>query len=152
MNCPSFEIAAGEAFAKLAEMFPERCEPYKVNHAAMLKGALDNANDRTRDAVQAAVAKMAAHFSVDLAAPVPAISKVKRGQMGRPTLGESVHGYVAGLRTPRGIEIERSWELGIQDVDDAALVAHVLSQGFNAGQITTTRSTLTKRLKRKVRL
>jgi glycosyltransferase involved in cell wall biosynthesis len=150
VNCPSFEIAAGEAFAKLAEMFPERCAPYKVNHAAMLKGALDNANERTRDEVKAAVAQMAVYFSVDLAAPVPVIPKVKRGQMGRPTLGESVHGYVAGLRTPRGIEIERSWDLGIQDVDDAALVAHVLSQGFNAEQITTTRSTLTKRLKRKI--
>lgn len=147
--CPSYEMAAGEAFAKLAEMFPERCTPYKVNHEAMLRGALNNANDRTRATVEEAVKRMAANFKVDLAA---AASRQKKDRSGRLTLRQSIDRYVSGLLEPRCIEIERSAELGIQDIDDAALVAHVLSKQFDASQITTTRSVLTQRLRRKIGL
>lgn len=149
VNCPTFEVAAGEAFAKLAEMFPERCAPYKVNHEAMLRGALNHTNDRTRAAVEDAVKRMAAHFGVDLSAPP---TRQPKDRSGRLTLRQSIDRYVSGLSTPRCIEMARSMDLGIDDVDDAALAAYVLSKQFDASQVTTTRSVLMQRLKRKIGL
>lgn len=149
ISCASFEVAAGEAFAKLAEMFPERCAPYKVNHEAMLRGALNHTNDRTRAAVEDAVNRMAAHFGVDLSAPP---TRQPKDRSGRLTLRQSIDRYVSGLRTPRCIEMARSMDLGIDDVDDAALAAYVLSKQFDDSQVTTTRSVLTQRLKRKIGL
>lgn len=149
VNCPTFDVAAGEAFAKLAEMFPERCAPYQVNHEAMLRGALNQANDRTRAAVQAAVSQMAVHFGVNLSVP-PAPQSKDRSE--RRTLRQSIDRYLSGLKTPRGLEMPHSADLGIQDVDDAALAAYVLNNQFDTSLVSTTRSVMTQRLKRKIGL
>jgi len=148
VNCPSYEIVAGEAFAKLAQAFPELCAPYDIDYARMLHGALENSNEKTEKDVRSAVTAMAANFAVKIEASprrhASGASHVK--------LGSALRALRNMIAPERIVAVQRSDDIGVKNIDDAALVAHVLSQ-HHAGKIfITSRRLIKQRLKQLIGL
>ncbi len=144
VKCPSYEVILGEAFAKLAQAFPDECASYRIDYAAMLHDSLLNANSKTESAVRAAVAVMAANFGLDM-------EDLSRRVRRRQRAGfASVARALGALVTPsRAVSVERTTEMGIRNIDDAALVAHALCRRTQkTARVTTTRDLVAKRLGR----
>lgn len=142
VNCPSFEVILAETFAKLAQAFPQQCTPYRIDYRAMLHNALKNANSKTRDDVSRAVALMANTFSVEMS------NGYHAPRDDRHALGKLWRVFVTFVKPDRIIEVTRSAQLGIGDVDDAALVANVLSRRGEADNFVSTRSYYLRLLRR----
>lgn len=147
VNCPSFEIIGTETFAQLAQAFPDRCLPYRINYKIMLELALKNANKKTVKEVSAAVAIMATNFSVHIEDYSPSLKATTF------SFFTKFHRAFQTIVSPyQVIEIKKSLSIGIKDIDDAALVAHALMLGNDSGVFVTRRGTLLKRLKQMVKL
>jgi glycosyltransferase involved in cell wall biosynthesis len=142
VNCPSFEVILAETFAKLAQAFPEQCAAYRINYKAMLQNALKNTNSKTVDDVSRAVALMAQNFSAEIngAGHAPKIS-------GYRLSNKFLRILLNFIRSDRVIKISNSAQVGINDVNDAALAAHVLRCRGEADNFVSTRSSYLRRLK-----
>lgn len=147
VNCPSFEIICIETFAQLAKAFPDQCSPFHVDHNIMLQLALKNVNSKTAEEVTAAVATMAINFSVNIK-DHQTLSNSNNG-----TLFEKVRKAFHVIFSPsRVVEIPKSLSIAIKDVDDAALVAHILMLRNDSKVFVTMRGALLMRLKRMFKL
>jgi glycosyltransferase involved in cell wall biosynthesis len=142
VNCPSFEVILAETFAKLAQEFPQQCVPYRINHKAMLHNALKNANSKTKDDVSRAVTLMAKTFSVEMS------GEDHEPKVNCHMLTKFWRAFVNFVKPNHIIEITNSTQLGISDVDDAALVANVLSNRNDAANFVSTRSYYLRSLRR----
>lgn len=143
VNCPSYEIILTETFAKLSDAFPELCNKYHIDYEAMLRTALANTNARTRDEIGKAVSKMAANFNVDLDKE---INQSKSRSTNRNLIEIFKRSFV-NIVMPRAVAVRQSGSIGVKDVDDAALVAYVLSELSSDG-LTTTRKLINERFKK----
>lgn len=123
VNCLSLEIIGTETFAQLARAFPEHCAMYYIDYKTMLQEALRNINPKTEREVTDAVAIMAKNFSVDISDD-SAVTSIENFNLARKlrSLGLMIHNY------SEIIEIQKSYLVGIKDVDDAALAAHLFMQ------------------------
>jgi glycosyltransferase involved in cell wall biosynthesis len=148
VNCPSYEIVAGEAFAKLAQAFPELCAPYNIDYTSMLHGALENSNEKTEKAIRSAVAAMAANFAVKIE------TSPRRHTSGASSvkLNNAFRALRKMIAPEKVIAVQRSEDIGVRNIDDAALVAHVLSQHRTDKTFTTSRSLIKQRLKQLIGL
>ena len=143
VNCPSFEVILAEAFAKLAQVFPEQCAPYHINYEQMLNDAIANANTRTKESVKAAVAVMAKNFGIELTTPIHRVSKLRRVR-----LSDIVRAFRILFEGSRVVEISRSAEIGVKNVDDAALVAYALRHlNIGSSLYVSSRNLLAKMVK-----
>ena len=143
VNCPSFEIICAETFAQLAKAFPEQCSKHRIDYKIMLHTALKNVNKKTAQDVSKAVSKMAKNFSVridnNFSLPKRNIS----------TFADKWRMLVDSLRdSSRIIEIPKSANIGVRDVADAALVAHVLMLRNDGSVFVTRRSILFQRMRK----
>ena len=142
VNCPSFEIICAETFAQLAKVFPDRCSSYSIDYKTMLHKALNNSNPKTAKTVSDAVAIMANNFADEIIRYSPN-SEIKKLNLVR-----KVRTLIQLMANPsQVIEITKSASIGITDVDDAALVAHVLMQDKDTNTFVTKRSVILRRLK-----
>ncbi len=148
VSCPSYEIIVAEAFAKLAQTFPELCAPYNIDYARMLRGALENSNEKTEKEVRSAVAAMAANFGVSLEAS-PRSNAIGARNM---RLNSAFRAIRKMISRERIVAVQRSQDIGVNNVDDAALVAHVLSQHRAGETFATSRSLIRQRLKQLIGL
>lgn len=147
VRCPSYEVILGEAFAKLAEAFPEQCAPYRINYLAMLENAIANSNSKTECAVTSAASTMAGNFGVTLT------GKRLASTWRRVRLRDVVSSIGKFIGPSRLVALERSADFGIKDVDDAALAAHVLSiKRSNKAGFVTSRDLVIQKLKQMVGL
>lgn len=144
VDCPCFEVCAAEAFAQLKMAFPDLCEPYHINFEAMLATATKNSNERTANSVKIAVAAMAVNFGVNIkqvSCPkntrhFDVISKINR--------------VLVNLISPRPVAIARSTDLGVKNIDDAALIAHLLLEMQKKDMVTTSSDLIIDALKRRM--
>lgn len=144
VNCPSYEVILAEAFAKLAQAFPDKCMPYSIDYAAMLRNAIAGTNNRTEEKVRTAAAVMAANFSITLE---DCLQRPTRGK--RIELASIARVFRALLGPSRPVAIERSAGVGVLDVNDAALVAHALSsKGRKETRVITTRKLVRQMIRR----
>jgi hypothetical protein len=123
VNCPSFEVVCAEAFAKLAEVFPERCAAYKIDYRTMFLKALAGRNPKTWAQVTSAVEQMRENFECDRAP----VAHPKRGQL-LIRQARRISSIIMTLmfRSHKAIEVPHSEYFGIRDVDDAAMFAYTL--------------------------
>ena len=142
VNCPSFEVLVGEAFAKLAETFPDLCEPYQINYELMLNNAIANSNIKTEKAIRNAVAIMAVNFELKIK-DMPLHKSRGRGI----SLIKLYRALVSLLSSPRVVAISQSAAVGVKDIDDAALAAHILRYDLKRRIFITTRDLLKQQLK-----
>ena len=141
--CPGYEVATGEAFASLAEVFPDLCSPYEIDYAAMLGDALKGTNPKTEQEVRSAVAIMAANFGVDL------VNGLRASQEIWPRRWLGWFRALANLaRRSRMVALPKSRDYGVKNVDDAALVAHVLDRCSRDAGYITNRGLLRRGMKR----
>lgn len=144
VNCPSYEVIAAEAYAQLEKAFPDMCEPYHINCEAMFAAAIANSNERTEGVIKDAVAKMAVNFGVN-------IKQVDFHKKNRHSDVFSMIGRVfVNLISPRPVAVERSTDVGVKNIDDAALVAHLLLENQRKGMVTTSRDLIKETLKRRM--
>lgn len=138
VNCPSYEVIVTEAFAKLAEAFPDLCEPYQIDYETMLGLALAHSNEKTEKAIKDAVALMATNFGV-----TPTKTRRRtRNQLRRRNVPRTIYRVLSNLLLPRTIAIMKSSDVAVRNIDDAALVAHVLSESRSSKTMFTTTRTL----------
>ena len=147
VNCPSFEIICVETFSQLAKAFPDRCRPYHIDYKTMLQQALKNVNQKTIAEVSAAVAIMTTNFSIDID-DYPPLLKTNHVSFFR----KFRRVWQIIVSPTQVVEITKTLSIGIKDIDDAALVAHVLMLSNDSGVFVTMRGALLKRLKQMVRL
>ena len=121
VNCLSLEIYGAETFAQLSKAFPEQCAMYNIDYKIMLQKALRNVNSKTEKEVIDAVAIMAKNFSVDMSGDSVG-SSLKDFNLQRKlcSLGLMISNPF------EVVEIQKSHLLGIKDINDAALAAHLL--------------------------
>lgn len=143
VNCPSYEVIAAEAFSQLSKAFPELCASYRIDYTRMLNDSLANANSRTEAAVKSAVAIMARNFSVKLDGSLQRMSKLRRVR-----LNDVIRALRVLLGRSKIVAVERSFDIGVENVDDAALVAHALRQKITGrNSLVTSRDLLKQYLK-----
>lgn len=143
VNCPSFEIIGAETFAQVAKAFPERCAMYHIDYKTMLQKALKNANPKTANEVADAVAIMAKNFSVDIDTDSATASKKDFNLAGKlRSLGRLISD------PSEIIEIQKSYLVGINDVDDAALAAHLFMQCRETSAFVSRKAAILRRFSR----
>ena len=143
VNCPSFEVICVETFAQLAKAFPMQCKKFDINYSSMLYLALKNANQRTAEKVSNAVEIMARNFSVKVEFNLSLLrSKIDL------YLRRCYRAFRIIIGSSQISEIDDSFYLGIHNVDDAALVAHVMMTAKYSGRISTNKSVLFNRIKK----
>jgi glycosyltransferase involved in cell wall biosynthesis len=123
VNCPSYEVIAAEAFAQVSHAFPHECTKYLLNYKAMLNMALHNINIKTERDVKDAVAKMAINFGVDLKQ-----DKKRMNRLRGKTWSDAARAISSLFSSPRVAAITKSEDLGVKNIDDAALIAYALEQ------------------------
>ena len=144
VNCPSYEVIVAEAYAQLEKAFPDLCEPYHINYEAMLVGAIANSNERIEDDIKNAVSKMADNFGVN-------IKQVGHHKKTRHSdVFSMVNRVFVNLISPRPVAIERSMDVGVKNIDDAALVAYLLIEKQRKDMVTTSRDLIKEILKRRM--
>ncbi len=146
VDCPSYETILAEAFAKLAQAFPDECAPYGIDYTRMLEDALSNANAKTENVVRAAVEVMAMNFGVKIRRPLRSVARRRR--TGLAMIARALR---AMMSQDRAVAVARSADLGVRDVDDAALVAHALRrQVQRKAGVTTSKDVVRQRLIRMI--
>ena len=135
INCPSYEVIAAEAFAKLALAFPVQCSQYHINYKAMLNRALGRVNVKTEQDIREAVAKMAVNFARELQGTEVPTSRLRgKGWV-------DILRAIAALISPsRVAAIQQSMNIGVKNIDDAALAAYVLEQSRSSPALTTNKT------------
>lgn len=147
VNCPSYEVILTEAFAKLAEAFPELCAPYHVDYGKMLDLAVAHSNEKTEGEIKAAVALMAINFGVK----PTGVPDGTRKHWSRGKVLERAYRALSNLIFPRTVAVRRSSDLAVRDIDDAALLAHALSERWTSSDMfITTRGLVKEHLRRRV--
>ena len=142
VNCPSYEVVVSEAFAKLAQAFPELCSPYNINYVTMLNSALKNTNIKTEREVKDAVELMAVNFEVEVwKKPIP--TNRLRGKR----LSDVSRAFFNMVSPSKIVGIPKSADMGLKNIDDAALVAHVLRQNLKSSMFTTSRGLIKQLMK-----
>ena len=143
VNCPSYEVICAETFAQLAKTFPDLCSKYSIDYRKMLVNAINNSNEKTKDDVLKAATLMASNFSVELNDRKPCVNK-KEWRLINKVLSFTQ----SLLNFSQIIEIRHSYQYGILDVDDAALLAGVLMQVKNNSDFVSKGSRLISRLRK----
>jgi glycosyltransferase involved in cell wall biosynthesis len=144
VNCPSFEVMAAEAYAQLEKAFPDVCEPYHINYEAMLAAASVNTIERTEEVIKNAVAKMGVNFGVKIK-PAGSRKKIRYYD-----IFSTINRVLANLISPRPVAVGRSTDVGVKNIDDAALVAHLLLEMQKKDMVTTSRNLIKETLKRRM--
>jgi hypothetical protein len=138
VSCPSFQVILGEAFEKLSAAFTEQCSRYQLDYDAMLGLSIQDANERTRNKVKAAVQQMATHFGVDLtraaAMPRPQLPPTtqpdrKRRKMPR-VLRKLLKREAAADASAADLIIDTK-VLGANNIDEAILTCQILRMAGN---------------------
>ena len=145
--CPSYEISLAEAFAKLSENFPKECSSYNINYKAMLSRALSRVNIKTENEVKDAVEQMALNFKVDIErndSLLNRFSSFRRGDLS--------HAMLALLSPAKFAAIFESADFGVQNIDDAALIAHALEQSQGNSSLQTNKNYIIRLLRQRLRL
>lgn len=135
VNCPSYEVILGESFSQLSLAFPEHCARYHIDYSNMLKKSLMHTNEKTVNEVKAAVDLMAINFK-DKLTDFPKKTK----ELKFSVIANLFRKVKCVLNLSKIIAIPHSKQLTINNVDDAALVAHVLinlSQGYKFKTVGT---------------
>ncbi len=146
VNCPSMEVIGAETFAQVAKAFPERCALYHIDYKTMLQKALNNVNPKTAKEVTDAVAIMAKNFSVDIGDD-SVVSRIKDFD-----LAIKFHSLGLMISNPfEVIEIQKSYLLGIKDIDDAALAAHLFTQYKQSSDFVSRKAAIFRGLKKLLR-
>lgn len=145
--CPSYEIILGEAFAKLSESFPKECASYNINYKAMLSRALSRVNIKTENEVKDAVEQMALNFKVDIE-----INKSILNRFSSFRWSDLSHVTLALLFPAKFVAISKSADFGVQNIDDAALIAHALEQSQGNNSLQTNKKYIVSLLRRRLRL
>jgi len=134
VNCPSYEVASAEAFAKVAETFPVECKNYKIDYKKMLQMTYLNKNKKTESDVVFAVNKMAENFGVNID-DIKVKSVLKNGlKINR------IFQIILSIIKHKNkfISVINSEKYSVKDVDDAALFAHALrASKLNKRDFTT---------------
>lgn len=143
VNCLSLEVIGSEAFAQLAKAFPEHCAMYRIDYKAMLHRALKSVNSKTEVEVVAAVAIMAKNFLVDLSEG-EAVSLFNGVDLPRKlrSLGLAI------VNPAEIIGVQKSHLLGIRDVNDAALAAHLIMRRKESDAFDSRMSSIYRSLSR----
>lgn len=141
VNCPSFEVVLAEAFAQLDKAFPTLCKSYNINYEAMLQSAIKNSNERTRESINAAVAEMEINFGVKID------ENISNKKMSYADIPGMLSRVFLNLISPRIIAVKNSIELGINNIDDAAMLASALLGTKSTTKFTTTRDLIKERIK-----
>ena len=141
VNCPSYEVVLAEAFAQLKKAFPTLCEAFEINYKAMLGAALSNSNEKTRGAIKDAVVSMGVNFGVNVE---PVKHHIK-------SIHTDIFGMISrvffNLVSSRIVAIQNSADVGINNIDDAALLAHVFCETRTKSTFTTNRDLIKERLR-----
>jgi glycosyltransferase involved in cell wall biosynthesis len=145
--CPSYEIIAAEAFSQLALNFPKECVRYKINYKAMLNRALSSVNIKTEDEVKNAVAQMAVNFNVDIKINNTIFSKFSNLRW-----GDLFYAITALALPGRFVAITKSGDFGVQNIDDAALIAHALERCRGSSSLQTNKKYIMKLICKLLRL
>ncbi len=145
--CPSYEIVLGEAFAKLSESFPKECASYNINYKAMLRRALSRVNIKTENEVKNAVELMALNFKVDIEINDSILNRFSSFRW-----GDLSHVMLALLFPAKFVAISKSADIGVQNIDDAALIAHALEQSQGNNSLQTNKKYIIRLLRQRLKL
>lgn len=137
VTCASYEIILAEAFAQLSQSFPEECASYNINYKAMLRRALSRVNIKTENEVKDAVARMAENFNVNIKGSTSILNKYSSIRW-----GDLSHAMLALIFPARFAAIINSADFGVQNIDDAALIAHALEQCRGSASLKTNKKYL----------
>jgi len=143
VNCPSFEIILCETFAQLSEAFSSKCSGYQIKYDLMLLKALENANEKTRAEISAATREMYVNFMDKIRGRNLKSSRVS---INNRSLLEKISSI--SIKFSNIVEIRKTQNFGIKDVDDAALVAGVLVNGFKNDLFLTRKKLILNRIKK----
>jgi glycosyltransferase involved in cell wall biosynthesis len=143
--CPSFEVICSEAFMQLAKAFPKQCKNYRVDYKKMLENSLTNSNKNTKLAVSEAVSAMMKTLPLDIHKKQDLNMLPHRSLCRLVTLGIDIL-----FGESKVIEINNSHNIGLYDVDDAALAANLLMQKQSSKLFVTNKQLLFRRLKSKL--
>ena len=145
ISSPSFEICCTEAFASLSQAFPEQCAQFNIDYKQMLLNALKNANSRTKEEVLTAVEVMSKNFNISFDNLLTSSVDAKLN------LIRKVFRFFHIMTTPSHVvQISKSFDIGIRDVDDASLVAYAMMCDNNSEVFITNRCMLLNILKKTV--
>lgn len=139
--CPSMEIICAEAFAQLSCRFPDKCKTYNIDIKAMLLLALRQTNDRTKQEVYKAVNKMAEVFCIN-------INNEDNSFIGK--IKYLINNMENALRIifskSKIIEIPDTLSMGVENIDDAALIARFVSITNLSDHIVTSKKRILNKL------
>jgi glycosyltransferase involved in cell wall biosynthesis len=123
IKCASYEVILGEAFAQIKNAFPIQCRDYELDYSTMLKKSLANANSKTSEEIESAVKVMENNFSSKTNKYVKKNPQKDRGKILRKLA------YLASAypRRHETLSISASHNIGINNIDDAALAAFLLN-------------------------
>jgi hypothetical protein len=125
VSCQSYEVIAAEAFAQLADAFPDACSPYRINLRRLFETSVARANSRTEPAIREAVGRMIEiHAVPDVQAPTKKAST--RTMLNFATLIRVVRDLLIFRNRYTGVN--HSDRYCIDNIDDAVIVAKVLSE------------------------
>lgn len=144
VKCPAYGVVAAEAFAQVARAFPDLCRSYKINYKAMLNSAIENINSKTESEINEAIAIMAINFKVDIKASKN-IKNIFKGK----NFGDAIRAFFSIFVPSKVAMIPKSTEIGIRNIDDAALVAYVF-QKYSRGTLFITNKGLIKKILRRL--
>lgn len=141
VNCPSYEVVLAEAFAQLKKAFPSLCEAFEINYKAMLGAALSNSNERTREVIKEAVVSMGVNFDVNVEQMKHQIKRT------HTDIFAMISRVFFNLISSRVVAIQNSADVGVKNIDDAALLAYVFCETRTKSMFTTNRDLIKDRLK-----
>ena len=147
VNCPSFQIILGETFAQVRKAFPAQCINYEINFKSMLNNSLRDMNKKTEMEVKAAVEIMAENFSVNLRDDSATVKFKKNNFL------EKFKSLCNLLFHPTDIiAIKKSYLIGINDVNDAALAMHLFMNLNKTNLVISRRKKFLNKMKSLFRL
>lgn len=148
VNCPSFEVICAEAFAQLSKAFPGYCHKYTINYQKMFKCALKNVNERTRQVVVDAVSSMR---ESSIAPQKESLLKDILWQAHSVYLMMKM-GIKITFRKAIIVQIDHSYEFGVNDVDDASIFSQNLPSDIQNQSLKTNKNLLVKKVTSFLRL
>ncbi len=144
--CPSYEITVAEAFAQLSRNFPKECAYYTINYKAMLSRALSRVNIKTENEVKGAVAQMAINFNAEIKENRSVFNHFSGFRW-----SDLSNTLLALLFPAKFMAILKSADFGVQNIDDAALIAHALEQCRGSSSLQTNKKYIIKLLRDRLR-
>jgi Glycosyl transferase family 2 len=135
VSCPSYDVITAEAFAQVADAFPDRCAAWQVNIPRMLGLSLASTNEKTAGSVRQAVAKMAETHGLSEANYLR--HKHRRARLGSPQLS-ALANVMLSPKT-KYVGMADSTKFHVANVDDAALAASLLIEINRGREMETSR-------------